>query len=102
MLTVNANYVSKKNKMEIALSRTMNDGDDFRMILGEVLYSIEVQSKDFKTHTVFEKYSEDIPEKFTKNHKLFDEHIGDAVLSVSVSEKQAAKKPVKKAAVAAK
>lgn len=100
MLLVNVNYISKKDNIEIMLSRTINDNDDFRMVIGETLYGVEVQCKSFKTDDIFKKYNKQIPDKFDGNRVIFEEYIGDDItLSASITGGLGAKKPrAKKAA----
>lgn len=105
MITVNVTYKSETTGLDIALSRSINKSDDLRMVIGEVLYGVEVQCRGFNTDEVFSKYesllsSERVKNcKFTKKHTIVSETVGDgALLEVSLSPKKTAAKKMSTAA----
>lgn len=92
MLLVNATYTSSETGLDIMLSRNINSGDDLRMVIGEVIYGIEVQCRTFSTDDIFKKNAKRIPSEFKKNCTIIQEQIDEnTVLTVTLAGKQRGK-----------
>ena len=87
MILVNATYVDSKDGLDIMMSRTVRDEDDLRMVIGEVLYGIEVQCHTFDTDRIFHELS--IPKSFKTNCTLANVEITDDIrLTVTLTGKR--------------
>ena len=64
MLSVNMNYNDESGF--ISIRRSIKETDNFEMVIGEILYAIEVQKRGKLTaHDEFQKLS--LPDEFKKN-----------------------------------
>lgn len=87
MVLVNAAYVDSNDGLDIMMSRTVRDEDDLRMVIGEVLYGIEVQCHTFDTDRIFHELS--IPKSFKTNCTLANVEIMSGVqLTVTLTGKR--------------
>ena len=86
MLLINANYTDARNN--IKLVREVADDADLKMVVGEVIYGVEVQMSPevFATNEQFEKAN--IPDKFKLNCTVLDESNEDFSLKVTICRKR--------------
>lgn len=97
MLLVNLTYATSNDGLDIMLSRSIHDNDDLRMVIGEVLYGVEVQCRTFDTDAIFKKYENKIPAVFKKNCTVIQEQIDEnTVLTVTLTGKPVSKAASKK------
>lgn len=81
MLIITANYSDKNNK--IKLSREVADDAHIGMIIGEILYGVEVQVPEmFDTKDKFE--NTDIPEEFKKNATILNTQTDKYSLQITI------------------
>lgn len=83
MLVVSVTYVAEE--VRVVISREVANDADFKQVIGQLLYGIEVQGCSFTTHDVFEQIQDRIPVEFKQNCTVCNEFVGDGSVVITIT-----------------
>lgn len=86
MIKVEITY--KKGSDEISVIRKFQDAENIRKHLGEMLYAIETQTKDFETSIAYAYFELMVPEKLNARRKKIKYEVNDIVIECAFSKSE--------------